>query len=169
MDYGEDKGLLGPKPASAQQSIDALFLAVYKRKLFIITSFILIFLAGVIYIYITKPTYESTVLLKKQVAEKDYNADPYKQLATLQSPDDIATDMALVKTRSVIDKVVNKLNLNFSIDKITYSNGKNIDINKLLPEYNSWLQDGEYNSGSFPQILNTNIDSLDGDVQMVLS
>ena len=169
MDYYENKNLLGPKSKSNQPNIDSLFLAIYKRKLLIIISFILIFLCGLIYIFITKPMYESTVLLKKQESTKDrYTVDPYKQLVTLQTQDDIQTDMAMVKTRSVIDKVVDKLNLNLSIDKLVYSNGNTIKINKLMLEYNSWLQDGKYNSDNFPQILSTQIDSLDNIINMVL-
>ena len=133
MDYGENQDFSGPKPKSNQLNIDALFLAFYKRKLFIISSFILIFLAGMVYIIVTKPIYESSVLLKKQESTKNsYTVDPYKQLVTLQSQDDIQTDVAMVKTRSVIDKVVDKLNLNLSIDKLTYANGNTIKINKLF-------------------------------------
>ncbi len=169
MDYYENKELLGPKSKNNQPNIDALFLAVYKRKWIIIYSFIVIFLVGFIYLFISKPTYESTVVLKKQESTKDpYTVDPYKQLVTLQSQDDIQTDIALVKTRSVIDKVVDKLNLNISIDKLVYSDGNTININKLLLEYNSWLQAGKYNSDNFPQILSTQIDSLNNIVNMVL-
>lgn len=169
MDYSENKDLLESKSKNTQSSIDALLLAFYKRKLFIIYTFVIIFIAGFVYLYVTKPTYESTVLLKKQESTKDpYSVDPYKQLATLQSQDDIETDIALVKTRSVIDKVVKKLDLNVSIDKLEKSNGSTIKINKSLLEYNSWLRDGQYISDNFPQILSTNIDSLDDITNLVL-
>ncbi len=169
MNYGENKDLGYPKAAPSQLNIDSIFLALYKRKLFIIFSFVIIFLAGFIYYYITKPVYESTVLLKKQEAPKDQvNVDSYRELVSLQSQDDIQTDVALVKTRSVMDKVINKLDLNLSIDKIEFPHGNTINIKKLLPDYNTWLKNDQLNGKTFPQILNTKIDSLDGIMNLTL-
>jgi capsular exopolysaccharide synthesis family protein len=108
------------------------------------------------------------VLLKKEGDNKNNSErdDPYLRLISLRSQDDITTEMALIKTKSVLDKVIKKLNLDLYIDKIVFPDGKTEEISRSLPEYN--LLDNTKNS-SMPQILSFQVDSLENSVNLILT
>ena len=86
---------------------------------------------GYIYLKTATPLYESNVLLKKNNASNSNSNlnDPYFRLIALQFQDDIATEMALVKTRNVLIKTAVALNLNLFIKKIVTADGKINEIN----------------------------------------
>ncbi|MCL5027871.1 MAG: Wzz/FepE/Etk N-terminal domain-containing protein, partial [Bacteroidetes bacterium] len=161
MNYDQLNELLKSQSAANKRNFDDLLQALNKRKLFIIFSFAMIFLCGFIYMRYTPPTYESSVLLKKEAIKAEtYRDDPYRRFVALQSQDDISTDIFLVTTKNVLDKVVNNLEMNFKIDRLVTSNNENEKIEKMLPSYNLWLENNYQNNGRYPMILNANIDSL---------
>jgi capsular exopolysaccharide synthesis family protein len=167
MDYDQIKELIKTQNSSRGIDLNGIVRAISKRKIFIILSFILVFSAGYIYLKTAAHIYESTVLLKKEGNKNDAERDdPYLRLISLRSQDDITTEMALIKTKSVLDKVVEKLNLDLFIDKIVSPEGKTEEINRSLPEYN--LLDNIKNS-LMPQILSFQADSLDNSINLVLT
>src|ERR1035437_5876495 len=167
MDYDQIKELIKTQNSSRGIDLNGIVRAISKRKISIILSFILVFSAGYIYLKTAAHIYESTVLLKKEGNKNDAERDdPYLRLISLRSPDDITTEMALIKTKSVLDKVVEKLNLDLFIDKIVSPEGKTEEINRSLPEYN--LLDNIKNS-LMPQILSFQADSLDNSINLVLT
>lgn len=167
MDYDQIKELIKTQNNSRSLDLAGIVRAISKRKIFIILSFILVFSAGYLYLKTAAHIYESTVLLKKEGdknnAERD---DPYLRLISLRSQDDITTEMALIRTKSVLDRVIEKLHLDLFIEKIVYVDGKTEDINRSLPEYN--LLDNTKDS-PLPQILSFHVDSLENSVRLVLS
>ncbi len=161
MQYDQLNELLKSQSASNKMNYDDLLHIINKRKIFIIISFIVIFMAGFIYLRQTPPTYESTVLLKKEDAKTNtYRDDPYRQFVSLQSQDDITTDILLVTTGNVLQKVVNNIEMNFRIDKIITPDGTIDNIEKTLPSYNFWLSTSNVYKPSYPTILSVVVDSL---------
>src|ERR1035437_959195 len=138
MDYDQIKELIKTQNNSGSIDLIGIVRIILKRKIFIILSFVLVLSAGYIYLKTTARIYESTVLLKKEGDNKNDSErdDPYLRLISLRSQDDITTEMALIKTKSVLDRVVKKLNLDLFIDKIVSPEGKTEEINRSLPEYN---------------------------------
>ena len=137
MDYDQIKELIKTQNSSRGIDLNGIVRTISKRKIFIILSFILVFSAGYIYLKTAAHIYESTVLLKKEGNKNDAERDdPYLRLISLRSQDDITTEMALIKTKSVLDKVIKKLNLDLFIDKIVSPEGKTEEIKRSLPEYN---------------------------------
>jgi len=167
MEYDQIKELIKTQSNSRSLNLTGLVRTISKRKIFIILSFILVFTAGYIYLKTAAHIYESTVLLKKEGDKNNADRDdPYLRLISLRSPDDITTEMALIKTKSVLDKVIEKLNLDLFIDKIVSPDGKSEEINRLLPEYN--LLDNTKNS-RLPQFLSFHADSLENSINLVLT
>ncbi len=161
MNYDQLNELLKSQSISNKKNFDDLLHVINKRKLFIIISFIIIFLGGFIYMRYTPPTYESTVLLKKEDSKSEsFRDDPYRRFVALQSQDDISTDILLVTTGNVLHKVVNSLEMNFKIDKIVYPDSENEKIEKLLPSYKLWLENNISNKAKYPVILSAIADSL---------
>jgi capsular exopolysaccharide synthesis family protein len=168
MDYDQIKELIKIQNNSSGIDLTGVLRVILKRKIFIILSFILVFAAGYLYLKTAARIYESTVLLKKEGDNKNNSErdDPYLRLISLRSQDDITTEMALIKTKSVLDKVIKKLNLDLYIDKIVFPDGKTEEISRSLPEYN--LLDNTKNS-SMPQILSFQVDSLENSVNLILT
>ena len=167
MEYDQIKELIKTQSNSRSLNLTGLVRTISKRKIFIILSFILVFTAGYIYLKTAAHIYESTVLLKKEGDKNNADRDdPYLRLISLRSPDDITTEMALIKTKSVLDKVIEKLNLDLFVDKIVSPDGKTEEINRLLPEYN--LLDNTKNS-RLPQFINFKADSLENSINLVLT
>jgi capsular exopolysaccharide synthesis family protein len=168
MDYDQIKELIKTQNSSDGIDLGGILQAIIKRKIFIIVSFILIFFAGYIYLKTGTHIYESTILLKKESDKNNAERnDPYLRLIALQSPDDITTEMALIKTKSVLDKVVKKLNLDLLIEKIVTPEGKTEEIYRSWPEYN--LLFGNIKNSMMPQILSFQSDSLDNSISLVLT
>ncbi len=167
MNYDQLKEMANNQSSSDQRRYNELFRAILKRKLFIVISFLLVFAAGYSYLKFTSPAYESTVLLKKEEMQPGSTQDSFSRLISLESQDDISTEMALVKTRNVLDKVVQKLKLNLIIDKIVLPNGEIRKIDKSLPAYNLWVTANHLNN-RYPQILDFNYNYLDGPDKLVL-
>ncbi len=161
MNYDQLKELSGSQSNTGKNNTGDLFRAIYKRKLFLIISFIVIIAAGIIYLKTAAKIYESSVLLKKVDNQTTSNQDPYKSLMALESMDDINTEMALVKTRSVLDKVVKKLKLNLIIQKIVLPDGKTENINKSISGYNAWLGNQHLHGAGYPQIVGFQYNTID--------
>jgi tyrosine-protein kinase Etk/Wzc len=161
MSEGKNEKLFKSKPdIISQTSIDALILAFNKRKWIIIVALAAIFLCGGVYYFVKSPTYESTILLKKEDQPKDQNTeDQYLKLIANQSLDDVETDLQLINTRSVLLKVVDELKLNFNVNQIQFPDGKEINFDKSLTAYNWWLNDQGSNIIDYPQILVAQVDS----------
>jgi capsular exopolysaccharide synthesis family protein len=167
MDYDQIKELIKTQNNSRNIDLAGIIRTISKRKLYIILAFILVFSAGYIYLKTAAHIYESTVLLKKEGDKNNTERDdPYLRLISLRSQDDITTEMALIKTKSVLDKVIEKLHLDLYVEKVVSSDGKTEDINRTLPEYN--LIDNTKNS-ILPQILSFQVDSLDTSINLVLT
>ena len=169
MNYDQLRELTKNQTPADQENSGELFRAIYKRKIFIIISFILIFALGIIYLKTASPVYESSVLLKKVDNQQSSGQDPYKRLMALESQDDITTEIALVKTRSVLDKVVKQLKLNLVIKKIVQPDGKIEDINTSLSDYNIWLNKQHLHGAGYPQIVDFQYNSIDRTSQYFLT
>jgi len=170
MDYDQLNELLKSASNSNKRNFDDLFRAINKRKVFIIVLFVLVLLGGFYYLTTTTKIYESIVLLKKEDAKAEsYRDDPYRRIAALQSQDDIGTDVVLVTTNSVLDKVANSLNYKIIINKITYSNGENLEIEKPLPAYNLFLEKQHYNKSEFPMFIINQSDTSNNILKYKLS
>ncbi len=158
MHYDQLKELVNSQTKSHGMSYEEVLRAILKRKIFLITSLIIILGMGYIYLKTAKPTYESDVLLKKEeVNEYTSRNDPYNQLMSLQSQDDINTVMALISTNSVLSRVSKALDLNLTLDKLIRPDGSVTEIGRALPSYNLLLKGEKLKS--LPEILSFSADS----------
>ncbi|MDH3267274.1 MAG: polysaccharide biosynthesis tyrosine autokinase [Ignavibacteria bacterium] len=123
------------KPDVKEKSLAEIFHILYKRKWVIIIS---IFLAvSIAYFYSKRsiPIYQSTVVLKKEMASKSNLDSGLMEIVRMQTQDEVETEMQLVRTVDVLSKVVKELNLFIHCDKLITSTGKEIILNKSMFEY----------------------------------
>ncbi|MDR3609523.1 MAG: polysaccharide biosynthesis tyrosine autokinase [Ignavibacteriaceae bacterium] len=167
MEYDQIKELIKTQNSSNKIDFQRIVRIISKWKYILILSFLIIFSVGYYYLKTAAHIYESTVLLKKEGSKDNAQRDdPYLKLIALQSQDDITTEMALIKTKTVLDGVIKKLNLDLSIDKIVTSDDKTIEVNKTLAEYNLSFGNDKYTI--MPQFLSFQADSLDNTMNLVL-
>jgi tyrosine-protein kinase Etk/Wzc len=150
-------------PVKVQKRIvqnDELNLAkIYKimvRRKFWLMAILAAVLVGVfIYNQTSPPIYEASVLLKKEKQQKQVTQDDLNKIISLKTLDEIETEMALVKTWDVLQKVADQLNLNIIINSIVPANGNEIKVNKNYLEYSHIYLEGNPSVGLYPQISAT--------------
>jgi tyrosine-protein kinase Etk/Wzc len=138
-----------------------IFRIINRRKYILFIS--VIFILGLVFLYnsMSKPVYESTVLLKKERTDnRSHQNDELANILSLQSPALIETEMELVKTSEVIFATIDELNLHTTIDRIEKPNGKITSVNELLLIYNKDYIRNDNNS-SYPHFLEIKVTSND--------
>ncbi len=109
-------------------SLNDIFHIIKRRKSIIIITILFALLFAFLYNILISPTYEATVLLKKESLQANSTADQLSSLIFLKSHDAIETDMALVKTRDVLNRVIKDLGLNLKVRKITIPDEKEMNL-----------------------------------------
>ncbi|GMR25212.1 MAG: tyrosine-protein kinase domain-containing protein [Ignavibacteria bacterium] len=108
---------------------------VFRRRYILIGSIVAAIILAVAYNFLSTPVYKATGLLKKEVASKRQNQGGFAGIIDLQTLDELETEIALVKTWTVISKVVDELNTNIIINKIVTPGGENIIIEQSLTKF----------------------------------
>ena len=154
-----------PASGKGEISLSDIFHIIKRRKSVIIITILLAMLFTFLYNAFKSPTYEATVLLKKENLESNNASDQLSSLIFLKSHDVIETDMALVKTRDVLNRVIKDLGLTLTVRKITipdenemsldnfyfdifYSSEFDKNVKSILPK----LQDINLSFDNFNQI-----------------
>jgi tyrosine-protein kinase Etk/Wzc len=146
-----------------------IFRIINRRKIILVLS--VLFVLGLVFLYnsLSKPVYESTVLLKKERTDnRSHNTDELANILSLQSPAQIETEMELVKTSEVLSKTIDELNLHTRIDRIEKPNGKTTKIDDILLNYNKDYIGQDKNS-SFPHFLEVKVTSHDKNYKLYIT
>lgn len=122
-----------------------------KRTLIYTTLTVLILVLGIT--FLLTPTYEARVILKKEKAEQREYRDEFSRRFSLLLTDEIDTELQIIRTRSVLEKVISELQLQVNIDAMQAGRGKKIKIDKLLAEYNNSRLSGEIDDPGTPKYM----------------
>ncbi len=146
-----------------EKTLGEIFQIINKRKILLFISVICTLILVFIYNNIATPVYESSTLLKKEKSDKNQMRSDFQSFVNLQSPDEIETEMELVKTWSVMSKVVDELNLFLKVDKIVSPSGKETEINKSLIDYNHDFLENSAISNKLPEFVESKLEPSDND------
>ncbi len=138
-----------------------------RRKFILITSILAVVAIAFAYNFFATPTYESTVVLKKEKEEKNYNPDELSKIISLKNTDEIETEIALVKTTDVLDKTIQKLGLFLKINSIETGTGV-INSGQSLVDYRHKYIEKAKNAGKYPQFTNVHLDHSDQKYQLMI-
>jgi tyrosine-protein kinase Etk/Wzc len=136
-----------------EKSLTEIFHIIYKRKWILIFSVLLTLIAAYIYNLLSAPIYESTVILKKETADKNNLNNDFMEIVRMQTQDEVETEIELVKTIEVLSKVVKDLNLFLQYKKLITSSGETIILNKPLLDYSNPKFNREQLPFQLPQII----------------
>ncbi|MFZ1519510.1 MAG: polysaccharide biosynthesis tyrosine autokinase [Ignavibacteriaceae bacterium] len=115
-----------------EKTLFEIFQLITKNKYILLASIFIMLVLALAYAFLAEPKYEATAVLKKESNPENsrFQAPDISQILTLQSTDEIETDMQLVTTNSVISSVVDELDLFCSITALKWGDGKTYKIKK---------------------------------------
>ncbi len=112
-----------------EKTILEIFQLIMKNKYILLATIFSALVLALIYSFTTKPLFESTAVLKKEANpdSRRFGAPDISTMLSLQSLDEIETEMQLIKTHTVISSVVEVLDLFLTVDKINWD-GKSYEV-----------------------------------------
>jgi len=150
-------------------SLTEIFRVLKRRKGIIIISIILSLLVALLYNFFKTPTYRSIALLKKEhIYENNNQPDKVREIISLQSKDVLETEMELVKTRDVLNNVIDDLSLNIIVTKVVSADGTVTTLNESLLDYQN-NYNLEYDNSVFPKVNSFEVGLKTKDVKFVVT
>jgi tyrosine-protein kinase Etk/Wzc len=116
-------------------SLSKILQVMMKRKWILIGTVAAVITLVMLYNSFTPPVYEASVLLKKEKTEKSDARDELTRIISLQTHDEIETEMELVKTWDVLHKIIDELALFISIEQVVDHEGDSHEIKKNYADY----------------------------------
>ena len=113
----------------------------------LLSSLIVVFL----YNYYSTPLYETSVKLKKEQLYDPRRGDAFKEMYVVQSTDELETEIEIVKTKTVLDNVIDELSLCLFVDQVQFADGESQFFGIVLPEYNNFLSKKKTNFSRLPR------------------
>lgn len=115
-----------------EKTLLEIFQLIIKNKYILLVSILTVIAIALTYAFTAEPKYEATAVLKKESNPEDkrFGTPDISQMLTLQSTDQIETDMQLITTNSVMSSVVDELDLFCTITELKYGKGKTYKVNK---------------------------------------
>ena len=150
-------------------SLTEIFRILKRRKNIIIISIILSLLVALLFNYFKTPTYRSIALLKKEhIYENNNQQDKVREIISLQSRDVLETEMELVKTRDVLNNVIDDLSLNIIVTKVVSADGTVTTLNESLLDYQN-NYNLEYDNSVFPKVNSFDVGLKTKNVKFVVT
>lgn len=138
---------------SKEKSLLEYLNVIMKRKWILILSLFFFISAALMFNYLVPETYSSSVLMKKENVDNTYRQDEFKQIIESKNTDKIETEMKLVKTSEVLNKVIDELKLNLVFDKIVIPNEKELIIDDYYLNYINEYLVANPNGMSYPRFV----------------
>jgi capsular exopolysaccharide synthesis family protein len=129
---------------------------IYRRKLILFTSLIIFFSVAVLYNIFSNPVYESFVIIKKDEVDDRRLRDEMREMFQMQTMDELETVIEVIKTRDVLERVINELQLVLIIDEIKHKNG---DSQEYDTEYFNYLHLIENKENNLLRFIKVEIDN----------
>jgi capsular exopolysaccharide synthesis family protein len=120
-----------------EKSIFDLLRIIYRRRYILIGCVLGAILLAIIYNSLSTPVYQASVLLKKEAVSRESSGQEVEELLALKTRDEVETEMELVKTWSVLGKVIDDLNLFLKINKVVTTDGQEHKIEKSAVDFNN--------------------------------
>ena len=153
---GRDQSSGSQSRQKAEISLYDLIQIIKRRKKTIIISTLSTLLLVLIYNFFASPVYEAASTLKKEVVNNRGSSDEFKQMFSMQTMDELDTEIEIIKTRTVLEKIIEELDLLIDVQKVVYSDGRVKEVNKPLFSYKTLSRNAVQER--LPQFSNFQID-----------
>lgn len=116
-------------------ALGGVFQALYRRKWLLLGIVSAFCSMAILYNHFATPVYESALLIKKEKPLDHRFQDELKNIVFLQTLDELETEMEIVTSRTVLEKVVHQLNLYFMVERLAISHQPERVLHQALAEY----------------------------------
>ena len=136
-------------------SIKDILNILQRHRLTIIGCTLLIGVLAAAYAFLSDPVYESRALIKKEINGINQSEnDEFSRIVRMQTAfDDIETEAELIKSRGILEKVIQELDLYFILERIEVPDILSYDFNTPLAAYSHELK--RYPQSGAPRITVT--------------
>ncbi|MFK7849098.1 MAG: GumC family protein [Rhodothermales bacterium] len=135
----------------AEFSISDLLQILNRQRVIILLTAFLVATAAGVFTYFMDPVYESKAVLKKEVAGKNQMPDQFSRMvATQGASGEIETESELLKSRGVLEKVIQDLDLYFILESIEVPGVVSYTFDVPLEDYKNEL--AQYPQTGAPRI-----------------
>lgn len=138
-------------------SILEILQALYRRKGILFLSIFIMLIIATLYNFLATPTYKATTIIKKEDTYDKRSTDQLRNIIAGQTNDELETEMEIIKTRTVLEKVVTALNLNFIIEKLELPDNSSVKIGRYLYDYKDYRLGTKYRRNTFPVFSEVNL------------
>jgi capsular exopolysaccharide synthesis family protein len=139
-------------------NLEQIFQFINRKKKVLGITILSFFLLATLYNMISKPIYESYVVAKKEEPSDSRDVDQLKQMFSMQTTDNLSTEIEIIKSGVVLKRVISELNLALIIQEIEWHNGDEEDFDFSLREYADYLNSGIENVSKLPRFEKINVD-----------
>jgi capsular exopolysaccharide synthesis family protein len=124
-----------PKNNIKEKSLLEILNIVYQGRFKILLAVIISLILAFLYNLVSTPVFESTALLKKEVADNRGNQDELYEIVKLQTSDLLETEMELIKTNEVLGRVINELKLYIELNEVVDPNGNSHKLKNVFTDF----------------------------------
>ncbi len=139
-------------------NLQQIFRLISRNKIMLVISLFSFLLIAFIYNMISTPVYESFVLAKKEKPSNRNDIDEIKKMFSMQTMDNLNTEIEIIKSGTVLKRVIDELNLTFFVEEVEWNNDKSENINASFSDYNNYLNSGFENAHKLPRFHHINVD-----------
>ena len=139
-------------------SISQLIEIFSRRKWIIFFSILLFLVLALLYNFFSTPIYESHVIAKKEETSERAYTDELKNMFSMQTLDKLETEIEIIKSGTVLNKVINELNLSLVIQYIRFNNCNKKSFDASFIEYTDYINSIGGTSDQRPRFYSLKID-----------
>ncbi len=146
---GVDREQIHDTTLKTDLSLSQLFHLIQRGKRILLFSTLCTLTIALLYNTFSTPLFESYIIVKKEKVDDRPYPNKLEEMFSMQTMDALDTEIEIIKTRTVLEKVIEDLQLSFNINSIVTNNGKEEKINLSLIDY---LRSNYSKNKDYPQI-----------------
>jgi len=139
-------------------SLSLFFHLIFRRKWLIISSVALALILAILYNFFSNPVYESYVIVKKDMPVEQGYSREIQEMFSMQTQDQLETEIEILKTRTVLEKVINELKLTLTIEKFVFDDEQVREFNYSFIDYDNYLNLYDSDTYKFPRFIDIKVD-----------
>jgi capsular exopolysaccharide synthesis family protein len=139
-------------------NLQQIFQIISRRKKILVVSLSSFLLIALLYNMLYTPVFESFVTVKKEEPSDSHNVDEIKKIFSMQTTDNLNTEIEIVKSGTVLGRVVDELNLTFFVEEVKWNNGESEVLNASYTEYITYLSSEFENVHKLPHFHQINVE-----------
>ncbi len=138
-----------------------IYFLVLRHKFHFLSWVLLVVLAVFLFNIFSHPVYQSQVVLKKEQSADYRSTDDLGKIIAMQTLDEVETEIEIVKSRTVLEKVTQELLLSITVQQFTSPSGEFFKSDGTYPLYQAQLNRDKTIRPRYPEFLELRVNPAD--------